>query len=90
MLDNRACKGCRDDFKVTDAQIDKMLTAPMFQSDACVPDSVYHERLHLCFHCPKLIGGTTCSLCGCIVRVTAKLKDKSCPYPGASGWQRYA
>ncbi|NOV02070.1 DUF6171 family protein [Paenibacillus planticolens] len=90
MLENRACKGCREEFKVTEAQIDRMLQAPIFQSyEACVPDSVYLERLSMCSKCPKLLSGNTCSLCGCIVRVAAKLKDKSCPYPGAAQWQRY-
>ncbi|MEC0267753.1 DUF6171 family protein [Paenibacillus anseongense] len=90
MLENRQCKGCREDFKITDAQIDKMLQAPMFQSDeTCVPDSVYRERLNRCSKCPKLTLGHTCSLCGCIVRIAAKLRDKSCPYPGGTGWQRY-
>ncbi|MCY9656856.1 DUF6171 family protein [Paenibacillus chondroitinus] len=90
MLENRQCKGCREEFKVTAAQIDKMLRAPMFQSaEACVPDSVYRERLSRCSECPKLVSGHTCSLCGCIVRIAAKLRDKSCPYPGGTGWQRY-
>lgn len=88
---SRDCKGCRSDYRVTDEQIRKMLSHPMFQSGSghCVPDSVYAERLRHCFDCVQLIGGHTCKLCGCIVQVTAKLKEKSCPAPGGIGWQKY-
>jgi hypothetical protein len=89
MIENRSCKGCREDYKVTDDQIDRMLKSPMFHTDQCVPDSIYRDRLQMCSECPKLLGGNTCSLCGCIVRITAKLKEKSCPYPGGIGWQKY-
>ncbi|UKS30873.1 DUF6171 family protein [Paenibacillus sp. HWE-109] len=84
---DRSCKGCREEYKITEVQIDRMLSAPMFQGESCVPESVYQERLRMCGACPKLLGGTTCSFCGCIVRVAAKLKEKNCPFPGASRWK---
>ncbi|XID94017.1 DUF6171 family protein [Paenibacillaceae bacterium WGS1546] len=89
-MDSR-CKGCRTDNQVTEERIDRMLAAPMFRpgSGLCVPDAVYEERLSRCRACPKLLGGHTCALCGCIVRVAAKFKDRSCPAPGGSGWQCY-
>jgi hypothetical protein len=86
------CKGCRDDYQVSEDRIDRMLAAPMFHSDSgiCVPDDVYQERLTLCRDCSKLVGGHTCALCGCFVRIAAKFKDKSCPAPGGIGWRRYS
>ncbi|WP_391571327.1 DUF6171 family protein [Cohnella sp.] len=92
MVGDPLCKGCRDDYRVSEERIDKMLATPLFRSDSgvCVPDDVYQERLSLCRDCSKLIGGHTCALCGCFVRIAAKLKDKSCPAPGGTGWRRYS
>ncbi|ACX66200.1 hypothetical protein [Paenibacillus sp. Y412MC10] len=85
MADNR-CKGCHDDYRVSDEQITRVLSSPMFSSDRCVPDDEYDARLRACFACPKLQRGTTCTLCGCIVQIAAKLKDKRCPCPGQDRW----
>jgi hypothetical protein len=60
----------------------------MFQSDACVAEPVYRERLSACMQCPKLVDGTTCAVCGCIVRVTAKLRERDCPLPGDNRWRQ--
>ncbi|MDQ6421789.1 DUF6171 family protein [Paenibacillus sp. LHD-117] len=86
-----SCRGCDPAFRVSEADIDRVLAAPMFQSaEHAVPDNVYESRLALCRACPKLAGGTTCIVCGCYVRVAAKLKARSCPMPGNSQWQAYA
>lgn len=87
---NGPCKGCRDDYRVTDEQIDRILSAPMFQSDICVPDDVYELRLAKCRECPKFEYGTTCVVCGCYVRIAAKYKNRSCPKPGDSRWAKHA
>ncbi|MFC4596681.1 DUF6171 family protein [Cohnella hongkongensis] len=87
----RGCKGCGEEYRVIEERIDKLLAAPMFLPDsgACVPEDVYEARLSLCRACPKLIGDQTCALCGCFVRIAAKLKDRSCPAPGGAGWPAY-
>lgn len=90
MSSNGQCKGCRDEYRVTDEQIDRILAAPMFQSDLCVPDEVYELRLKQCSGCPKFQYGTTCVVCGCFVRIAAKYKDRACPNPGDSRWAKYA
>ncbi|WP_309119675.1 DUF6171 family protein [Paenibacillus sp.] len=89
---DRDCKGCRSDFRVTEERVDKILSSPMFRpgSAYCVPDAVYEERLARCRACPKLIDGHTCVVCGCLVRITAKLKEKRCPMPGGAKWEPYA
>ncbi|MCL6603138.1 MAG: DUF6171 family protein [Paenibacillus sp.] len=86
---DRSCKGCRDEYQVTEEQIIRVLASPMFSEGNSVPESVYQERLLHCKECPKLVGGYTCSLCGCIVRITAKLKEKCCPLPGTPMWQSF-
>jgi len=90
MSSNNGCKGCRDDYLVTDEQIDRILAAPMFQSDISVPDDVYEQRLQQCRDCPKFQYGTTCIVCGCFVRIAAKYKERACPNPGDSRWSKYA
>lgn len=84
---DRSCKGCRDDFRVTDAQIAKVLASKMFTADNTVSDEIYAQRLELCMGCPQLMGGHTCKLCGCVVQISAKLKAKSCTRPGAPLWE---
>jgi len=90
MSSNNACKGCRDDYLVTDEQIDRILAAPMFQSEISVPDDVYEQRLQQCRDCSKFQYGTTCIVCGCFVRIAAKYKERACPNPGDSRWSKYA
>lgn len=85
-----SCKGCREEYRVTEAQIDRILKAPMFQSqELCVPDEVYKVRLEHCSDCTKLIDGKTCMVCGCFIRVATKLRDRACPHPANSRWSRY-
>lgn len=86
MRDNRQCKGCSEEYRVTDEQISRVLSSHMFASDQCVTEDVYEKRLQVCQTCHKLQGHTTCSLCGCIVQISAKLTSKSCPYPGKDRW----
>ncbi|WP_369688919.1 DUF6171 family protein [Bacillus sp. FJAT-26390] len=90
MSSKNQCKGCRDEYIVTDEQIDRILAAPMFQTDISVPDDVYEQRLMQCGGCPKFQYGTTCAICGCFVRIAAKYKNRACPLPGDSRWAKYA
>jgi hypothetical protein len=86
MAAESSCKGCRPEYKVTEAQIARILASPKFAAEFCVPDEVYRARLELCQSCPKLQDGVTCSLCGCIMPVVAKLKARGCPLPGRGLW----
>lgn len=81
-----SCKGCSDSYKVTEQQIARVLSSPMFQSEQSVPDDIYERRLKACDACPALLNGTTCSVCGCIVQISAKLKNRECPKPGDRRW----
>lgn len=85
------CRGCRDDYRVTGDSIRKMLSHPMFEpgSEHVVPAAVYEGRLRQCRACPKLAQGHTCTLCGCIVDIAARLKAKRCPLPDGGGWGTY-
>lgn len=54
----------------------------------CVTGGEYTRRLEQCNKCPSLAGGHTCMHCGCLVMVRAKKKEKGCPHPEGSRWQR--
>jgi hypothetical protein len=86
MATTSACMGCRDDYKVTEAQIARILSTSMFRPENCVPEEVYSERITLCGACPKLHNGVTCLACGCIIPIIAKLKERGCPLPGGGLW----
>ncbi|MGO4108247.1 DUF6171 family protein [Paenibacillus sp. YAF4_2] len=73
------CKGCSADVKVTDEQIQRLISK--IKADACVTDELYAKRLEACGNCTSLAYDTTCMHCGCLVQVRAKLKDKGCPHP---------
>ncbi|MNO34065.1 hypothetical protein D3C76_240910 [compost metagenome] len=87
MATTSACKGCRDDYKVTEAQIARILASSMFNESNTASDQVYAERVAICGTCPKLQDGVTCTACGCIIPVVARLKARGCPLPGGGLWQ---
>ncbi|AOZ92389.1 DUF6171 family protein [Paenibacillus crassostreae] len=80
------CKGCREEYKVTDQQITRVLATMKITPEQSASDAVYAERLQICSGCTKLMNNHTCTLCGCIVPITAKFKDKKCPFPGEDRW----
>lgn len=83
------CKGCREEYKVTEEQLKRIFASSAFAPDQCVPDEVYEQRLALCNTCPKLQDGMTCLVCGCIIPVVAKLKTRECVLPGDKRWGAY-
>ncbi|BCG58073.1 DUF6171 family protein [Paenibacillus sp. URB8-2] len=87
MAAESSCKGCREEYKLTEAQMERILKSSMFSPDQCVPDEVYNERLRACRTCPKLEDGVTCRVCGCIIPVVARLRERGCPLPGGGLWQ---
>ncbi|MBW5445355.1 hypothetical protein GE107_04675 [Cohnella sp. CFH 77786] len=80
------CKGCSADVNVSAQQIARMLKHLEDGEFERVPDDVYRTRLDACFACSSLQYGTTCSHCGCIVHIRAKLADRRCPKPGTPQW----
>ena len=52
-----------------------------------VEDNVYESRLEKCSTCADLVGGLTCSHCGCFVLARAKKKRMDCPKPGGNLWR---
>nr|WP_059047433.1 DUF6171 family protein [Paenibacillus rubinfantis] len=81
-----SCKACRDDYRVTDEQIQRLLQTTAFAPERRVTEAQYRERLRTCEACPKLMDGMTCTACGCIIPVVAWLKERNCPLPGGGLW----
>ncbi|WP_068787003.1 DUF6171 family protein [Paenibacillus phocaensis] len=81
-----SCKACRDDYRVTDEQIRRLLGTTAFAPERRVSEEQYQERLRACGACPKLLDGMTCTACGCIIPVVAWLKGRTCPLPGGGLW----
>ena len=53
-----------------------------------VEDAEYERRLELCSKCPDLVGGLTCSHCGCFVLARARKLRMDCPMPGGNVWEK--
>ena len=83
---NRTCRGCSEEFAVSEKQMERLLASAAFAPELRVDIEAYEARLQACKACPKFHGGTTCMLCGCLVPVIAHLKSKNCPYPGGGRW----
>ncbi|MCZ8511846.1 DUF6171 family protein [Paenibacillus filicis] len=80
------CKGCDDRYRITPDRVERLMAAFRPEPDACVTEQVYELRLQSCASCPRLSDGTSCSVCGCIVQIRARLKAKECPHPNGSRW----
>lgn len=81
------CKACGDEYRVTDAQIERLLKTSAFAPERRVSEQQYAERLALCKLCPKWQDASqTCVACGCIIPVVGWLKERGCPLPGGGRW----
>ena len=73
--------------RLADEEVERILAEYLRDHPAdVVDDAAYRKRLALCGECGDLQYGTTCSHCGCLVPVMAKLADRHCPRPGNSVW----
>lgn len=87
MNQDNNCKGCRESVVISKEQIQKMLSdIESNNSFELVHNTIYIQRLDKCSACKYLQYENTCTQCGCIVQIRARLKNEICPYPGASRW----
>ena len=81
------CKGCGASVRLKAGEIERILADYLRENPSpLVSDEDYERRLKLCRACDRLQYGTTCSHCGCLVQVRARLKHKHCPSPRAPTW----
>lgn len=74
------CPACALSVRLKPGELERIL-AEHFRDADRVDDSVYAVRIASCVSCPDLRYGNTCMHCGCLVEVTARLADRSCPAP---------
>ncbi len=42
-------------------------------------ENLFLKRFDVCSLCDKLMYGSTCAVCGCVMQVRARLSDGRCP-----------
>jgi len=88
MNERNLCKSCMESVRVTEEVIEELVKEAEEESTKMVSQEVYETRLKICEGCASLQYGTTCAHSGGIVHYGAKFKEKSCPFPGKSKWQK--
>ncbi|MCX7711710.1 MAG: DUF6171 family protein [Clostridia bacterium] len=90
MNSKNECKGCRRSVRhpfdeVKEKMEEFLLTIP---EEEKVSQPVYNMRMSECRQCSGLYYDTTCKYCGCFVQMRAMRKNKDCPHPGKSKWNK--
>lgn len=81
------CKRCGLKTVLPQEEIDKMVSqVTNMRGVKLVEEKVYNERFAICTECEKFEYGSTCTLCGCVMQVRARLADGRCPYPKNKKW----
>jgi len=81
------CKRCGLKTKVPEEEIEKMVNqVKNMKGVRLVSEEVFEERFKICTECEKFEYGSTCTLCGCVMQVRARLSDGRCPYPKNKKW----
>lgn len=76
------CPACENKAQLSTMNMTPEIIEEMAMSEQVgdpVSEEVYENRLMLCKSCPKLIGGMTCSYCGCFVQFRARHSRAACP-----------
>ena len=83
----RICKRCGAKPSLTEAEIEKMVQQVTSMKGVRIADAaVYEKRMAKCAVCEKFEYGSTCTVCGCVMQVRARLSESRCPYPGNRKW----
>lgn len=74
------CKICGLKTHLSEDDIQKMIDEVISMKGIRLADEdVYKSRYDACMECDNLMYGSTCSQCGCIIQVRARLADGRCP-----------
>lgn len=72
---------------ISQEEIDKMvLQVTSMKGIRLVDNDIYEKRIAICQDCEKFEYGSTCTLCGCVMQVRARLFEGKCPYPKRKKW----
>lgn len=77
----RICKRCASKPSLTDEDIEKMVAqVTSMKGIRLVGGDEFEKRMAVCRKCEKFEYGSTCTMCGCVMQVRARLADGRCPY----------
>ena len=83
----KKCRRCLNSPNVSEAEIEKAVERLKAMKGIRLADSdTVSRRLTACSECDRFEYGSTCMLCGCLVRVRALMADGKCPYPKNNKW----
>lgn len=86
-MNTEKCKRCGLKTVLSEDEIEKMVRqVTSMKGIRLVSEEEYERRIKICSECDKFEYGSTCSLCGCVMQVRARLDDGRCPYPKKSKW----
>jgi hypothetical protein len=81
------CKGCSASVRLKQSEVERIIADYHRENYAPLgSDAIYGDRVSMWRESRQIKYGTTCSHCGCLVQVMAKLKNKQCPSPRAPAW----
>lgn len=85
--DERICRRCAAKTSLNGTDIEKMVKEVTSMKGIRLADNAeYERRMRICAECEKFEYGSTCTVCGCVMQVRARLADGRCPYPKNKKW----
>lgn len=74
------CKRCGLKTVLSEKDIEKMVSeVTSMKGIRLVNSDTYTTRFGVCSECSYFMYGSTCSICGCVMQVRARLSDGKCP-----------
>lgn len=74
------CKRCGLKTVLSENDIQKMVDdITSMKGVRLVDTDKYTIRFNVCSECDNFMYGSTCSVCGCVMQVRARLSDGKCP-----------
>lgn len=74
------CKRCGMKTVLSNEDIQKMVDeVTKMKGIRLACEHIYNLRFNCCKSCDSFVYGSTCSVCGCVMQVRARLSDGKCP-----------
>ncbi|NLM26862.1 MAG: hypothetical protein GX211_01630 [Clostridiaceae bacterium] len=82
----KRCIKCPGSVHVSEKEIEEGIRKVIESGVPIADKNLYMKRLNTCYSCERLVYGTTCMSCGCIVRIRALNALRICPHESGSKW----
>lgn len=80
------CIKCSGNVRISDKEVEQGIRRVIESGVPLADKNLYERRLKACNACERLLFGTTCMSCGCIVKVRAMNALRICPHECGSRW----